>query len=187
MVRDAAATRSRILDAAFKEFATYGLAGARIDRIAEAAAANKRSIYVYFEHKEGLFNAVMRQVVEEVSEAVPLDVEDLPGYAGRLFDYWLAHPEVMRLMLWIQLERPAESPEGRAAYRRKVESLTRTKGALPRGISATDLIVMVMGLTNGWFLVDDSLRSADGADPHAPERIARHRAALVEAVRRICA
>ncbi len=48
MVRDAAATRARILAAAVGEFAEFGEAGARIDRIAEAAGANKRSIYVYF-------------------------------------------------------------------------------------------------------------------------------------------
>jgi AcrR family transcriptional regulator len=187
VVRDAAATRSRILDAALEEFATYGLAGARIDRIAEAAAANKRSIYVYYEHKEGLFRAVMRRVVQEVGEAVPLDVEDLPGYAGRLFDYWLEHPATMRLLLWIQLERPEETPEGIAAYREKIETLTKSEELLPAGLGATDLVVLIMGLTRSYFLVDDSLLTADGADAHSPERIARHRATLVEAARRICA
>jgi AcrR family transcriptional regulator len=187
VVRDAAATRSRILDAALEEFATYGLAGARIDRIAEAAAANKRSIYVYYEHKEGLFRAVMRRVVAEVGEAVPLDVDDLPEYAGRLFDYWLEHPAVMRLLLWIQLERPEETPEGSAAYREKIDTLNQRQEVLPAGLSATDLVVLIMGLTRSWFLVDDSLLTADGADPRSAERIAQHRATLVEAARRICA
>ncbi|MCU1609211.1 MAG: TetR family transcriptional regulator, partial [Pseudonocardiales bacterium] len=39
--------RARLLDAAFAEFAQHGLAGARVDRIAEAAQANKGLIYVY--------------------------------------------------------------------------------------------------------------------------------------------
>src|ERR1700744_938986 len=52
MPRDSEATRTRILEAAIEEFSAHGLAGARIDRVAEAAAANKRSIYVYFKSKE---------------------------------------------------------------------------------------------------------------------------------------
>ena len=39
-VRDAEASRARILDAATAEFAAFGLAGARVDRIADAADAN---------------------------------------------------------------------------------------------------------------------------------------------------
>jgi AcrR family transcriptional regulator len=48
--------RARLLDAAFEEFAQHGLAGARVDRIAEAAQANKGLIYVYYGNKEQLFD-----------------------------------------------------------------------------------------------------------------------------------
>ena len=41
MKRDATATRQRILDHATAEFARYGIAGARVDRIAAAAGSNK--------------------------------------------------------------------------------------------------------------------------------------------------
>ncbi|MCA3556750.1 MAG: helix-turn-helix transcriptional regulator, partial [Rhodobacter sp.] len=47
-VRDAEATKARILDAAKREFAKNGLGGARVDVIAEKARANKRMIYHYF-------------------------------------------------------------------------------------------------------------------------------------------
>jgi AcrR family transcriptional regulator len=44
MPGDAEATKRRLLDAARDEFAAYGIAGARVDRIAEAAQANKAQI-----------------------------------------------------------------------------------------------------------------------------------------------
>ena len=53
--RDSAATKRRILDAATAEFAHFGLAGARVDRIAERAGANQQLIYAYFRSKEELF------------------------------------------------------------------------------------------------------------------------------------
>ena len=46
--RDPARTRSKILEAATGEFARYGLGGARVDRIAARARANKRMLYYYF-------------------------------------------------------------------------------------------------------------------------------------------
>src|SRR3978361_279099 len=92
MPRDSEATRTRILDAAIDEFSECGLAGARIDRIAEAAAANKRSIYVYFESKEKLFDAALHHVLTKMIEDVPLTEDDLPDYAGRLFASHIDRP-----------------------------------------------------------------------------------------------
>jgi AcrR family transcriptional regulator len=42
-------TRQDILAVATREFATLGLAGARIDRIAAQTKSSKRMIYYYFE------------------------------------------------------------------------------------------------------------------------------------------
>ena len=39
--RDATATKERILEAAFEEFANRGFAGSRVDDIAEKAQCNK--------------------------------------------------------------------------------------------------------------------------------------------------
>lgn len=185
--RDSAATRARILEAAIDEFTAYGLAGARIDRIAEAADANKRSIYVYFGNKEQLFNGALDHVVSDLVETVPLTEDDLPGYAGRLFDYLLDHPRALRMSWWRQLERPAAGPEQSAVYAEKVEAMKHGKSSPASGIPATDLIVLVIGLTQGWFLCPQGLLTADGSDPHSPERLAVHRASLVEAARRLCA
>ena len=59
MPRDAESTRRKILAAAIAEFATYGYAGARIDRIASTAGANKRMIYHHFGGKRLVFEAVL--------------------------------------------------------------------------------------------------------------------------------
>lgn len=186
--RDSAATRARILDAAIEEFAAYGLAGARIDRIAEAAEANKRSIYVYFGSKESLFNAALDRVIGDLVAAVPLTEEDLPGYAGRMFDYLLTHPEAMRLSGWRHLERPAADPGAAEVYAQKIAAMTGGRsGPAASGLPPTDLIVLVQGLASAWLISPEDLLTADGSDPRSPDRIAVHRAALVEAVRRVCA
>ena len=196
MPRDAAATRNRILEAAIGEFAAYGLAGARVGRIAEASGANQRSIYVYFESKEGLFNAALHRVISDLVEAVPLTEEDLPGYAGRLFDHVLAHPEALRMGMWRHLERPAAGPDVAEVYARKVEAMAQGSGgqggptaggAKAGGLPPTDLLVLVQGLASSWLTSPADLLAAGGADPYSSDRLAVHRAAIVEAARRLCA
>jgi TetR/AcrR family transcriptional regulator len=59
-------TRSRILDAAVREFSENGLAGARTEQIAEAAGVNKALLYYYFQGKEALYEAALESVAERV-------------------------------------------------------------------------------------------------------------------------
>ncbi|MCW3040393.1 MAG: transcriptional regulator, TetR family [Solirubrobacterales bacterium] len=187
MARDSAATRERILRAAVDEFSARGLAGARVDRIAAAAPANKRSIYDYFGDKEQLFAAALHVVIGDVAAAVPLTVDDLPGYAGRLFDHLVAHPASWRMGMWLQLERPAAGPDEGTGYAEKIARMTAAGAGGPvAGIGPVDLVVLIIGLARGWFLSPDGLLAADGRDPASPEGRAIHRAAIVEAVRRMC-
>src|SRR5438105_1340051 len=65
-VRDAAATRERILRAAETEFSAKGLAGARVDVIARASGSNKRMIYYYFASKEQLYVSVLEQAYADL-------------------------------------------------------------------------------------------------------------------------
>jgi AcrR family transcriptional regulator len=124
---DAAATRERIFAAAVAEFAEYGIAGARIDRIAAVAKANKQAIYLYYGNKEQLFNAVLQRSVNELAAAVPVDGNDIGGYAERIFDYHLEHPLVLRLLLWESLElgdsQVGADPERVEHYQRKVQAI----------------------------------------------------------------
>ncbi len=58
--------RLRILEAAKQEFATHGLAGARVDRIAAEAGANKRMLYYHVGNKEDLYLAVLEGAYEKI-------------------------------------------------------------------------------------------------------------------------
>lgn len=132
MKRDAAATRQRILEVATAEFARYGIAGARVDRIAAAAGSNKAMIYAYFESKDRLFDAVFDAVVVRNVTDVPIDAADLPGYAARLSDQYERYPEVARIATWDRLERGGvgvRNPAIVAASAHKVAEIARAQAA----------------------------------------------------------
>jgi AcrR family transcriptional regulator len=98
-------TRERLLAAAHTEFARYGIAGARVDRIAAEARANKAQLYAFFGSKDALFDTVFRASLDGIVNAVPIDGSDLPGYAVRLYDEYLENPALVRLATWARLER----------------------------------------------------------------------------------
>jgi len=60
--RDPEGMRIRILEAAKQEFAAHGLAGARVDRIAANAGANKRMLYYHIGNKEDLPRSARRRL-----------------------------------------------------------------------------------------------------------------------------
>lgn len=188
--RDSNATRARLLDAATQEFAAHGIAGARVDRIAAAAAANKQLIYAYFGSKDGLFDAVLRQVCTALVESVPFETEDLPGYVGRLFDYAVDHPEIFRLVTWAGLERPNAVAEYEAelygAKLTAIEERQRT-GRLNTSFAPADLLALLTATAAAWFSTSEAIRTYDSKDPWSSKRLAQFREAAVEAAARILA
>jgi AcrR family transcriptional regulator len=103
--RDADRTRQTILDAAKAEFARYGLAGARVDAIAEAADVNKRMLYYYFGNKEDLFLAVLEAAYAHIrAEERKLNLTRLPPQeaiaqlVAFTWRYYLANPEFLTLL-----------------------------------------------------------------------------------------
>jgi AcrR family transcriptional regulator len=99
------ATSKRILDAAAGEFAERGIAGARVDRIIAAAQTNKAQLYGYFGSKDGLFDAVIADRASQLLSVIPFDANDLPGWAVAIYDENLRHPDLVRLIAWLRLER----------------------------------------------------------------------------------
>ena len=104
-MRNAEATKKRILDAAKKEFAKNGLGGARVDEIAERAKANKRMIYHYFGNKEALFQTVLEAAYLDIRTAEQkLELENLaPRDALEklvrfTWQYYLKNPEFITLV-----------------------------------------------------------------------------------------
>ncbi|MGW7433532.1 TetR/AcrR family transcriptional regulator [Streptomyces sp. NPDC054861] len=189
MARDSHATKARLLDAALTEFATHGIAGARVDRIAEAADANKRLIYVYFGNKEQLFDHVMERALAAGAESVPFDVEDLPGYAGAIFDLLSGRPELMRLVLWKQLERPAATPAQQEAYAAKARALAAAQqaGRVDPAFEPTDILTLVLALSQAWFAAAGGPATEPDGSAWDARRRSAHRAAVVEAVGRLTA
>lgn len=59
-----------ILAAALTVFTRDGFAGARLDEIADRAGCTKGTIYVYFDSKDELFRAVVRQLIKPQYRAV---------------------------------------------------------------------------------------------------------------------
>ena len=104
-VRDADATKGRILKAAKSEFARLGFAGARVDEIAEKANANKRMIYHYFCNKERLFQLVLEEAYLEIRTAEQqLELDHLPPMKALeklvtfTWHYYLDNPEFITLV-----------------------------------------------------------------------------------------
>ena len=174
--RDAQATRRRQLDAAYAEFARYGIAGARVDRIAAAADSNKAQIYHYFGGKAQLFDAVCEQAILQMEAEVPFDPYDLPGYAGRLVRLHERRPEIMRLCTWQRLERTDSepSPGGFAYARAQIDAIAQAQktGDLPAHFHPGFLLGLVLHLATGWVSVSPEFEAA--IDVPEPEERARH-------------
>jgi AcrR family transcriptional regulator len=96
--------RHRILVAARSEFATFGLAGARVDRIAREAHASKERLYAHFTDKVALFDAVLELNSAEFFGAVALRAEDPAAFVGDLFDHAVSSPKHVRMLTWARLE-----------------------------------------------------------------------------------
>jgi AcrR family transcriptional regulator len=155
MTRDAEATRRRLITAAIEEFAAYGLAGGRVDRIAAAAKANKAQIYHYFGSKDQLFDAAFEAIVTEIIADVPPDADDIVAYAGRLFDNFEQRPEVRRMAAWRRLERDASHPplepivhSNHATIRAIAQA--QKAGQISDRFAPVDLLALVLVITAMW-------------------------------------
>src|ERR1700745_1891725 len=146
--RDSAATRRRLLHAARDEVTARGIAGARVERIASQANANKAQIYHYFGDKDGLFDAVLESFTEEAVGAVPIDADNLPAYAARLFDYHFDHPDLLRLVTWARLEgrtTPSTQAQRTTSYRRRAEAIKKAQrdGKVNEALSASQILDLI--------------------------------------------
>jgi AcrR family transcriptional regulator len=99
-------TQQNIIEVATREFAEYGLAGARIDEIAAKTKSSKRMIYYYFGDKEGLYLRVLEAAYSKVrATEATLHLDDLePVEALRrlvefTFDHHNANEPFIRLVM----------------------------------------------------------------------------------------
>ena len=179
--RDAEATKARILTAAVAEFAERGFSGARVDRIAAAAGANKRMIYVYFGNKDRLFDAVIDAAIGELHEAVPFTPEDLPGFGARLFDFLVAHPVEIRIDAWRRLERTANTSLEQEIFAEKIAALDEVRPSSGQAFDSADLLVAVLALAWSWVTVPASLGAL------ASNEVALQRKRVIQSIETLCA
>lgn len=190
MAWDTEATRSRLKKAATAEFAERGPDGTTMARIAERAGINKERLYKYFGDKQALFETVLSDELETLASALsPPDLADIGEYAGRLFDYHAAHPELARLLQWEGLTGgpPADEVNRTAHYRQKVEAVTAAQrdGTLDDELDPAHLMFMLIALAAWWLSVPQLAHMVTGAEANDPTEHARRRAFVVRAAQRL--
>lgn len=175
--RDPEATKARIFEAAVAEFARHGIAGARIDRIAADARANKQLIYAYYGNKSELFASVLEKKMLDLAISVPVDPDDIEGWVDRLLDYHAAHPELLRLLFWEGMEYgTADLPheaERQAHYARKVAAVRdgQERGVVTDAIPASDLMFLLVAMVNWASVVPQMKRILIGAEDTDADRL----------------
>ncbi len=169
-----------MLEAAAAEFAAYGIAGARVDRIAGSSGVNKAQMYAWFGSKDGLFDAVFDEQLHRIVDAVPFDAHDLPGYAVALYDAYLTAPELVRLTSWNRLERVpvGDVLAGHAELAQpKYDAIAEAQreGRVVGGIRPDEVYSLVIALAGTWSPVSSTYTASAGEEPGEHER---RRAAL---------
>jgi AcrR family transcriptional regulator len=185
--RDADRSREAILAAARDEFAAHGLGGARVDRIAERAAVNKKLIYYYFENKESLFRAVLEEAYLNIRAAEQqLHLADLPPEQAvrRLTEftwhYYLEHPEFLTLLNSENLHRARHirgSERARALNTPLIETLGailergRAAGVFRGGVDPLQLYISIAGIAYFYLSNQHTLSTIFGRDLMTPKAL----------------
>ncbi len=196
--RDAASSRKALLDAARREFAAHGLAGARVDRIAAGAGVNKQLVYHYFGGKDDLYREVLEGVYAEIRTLeMRLDLDGLPPQAaiaklaGFSFDYLARHPDFIALLN----DENAQGARHVAGSTRLPEmnsplvaaidlSLRRgvAEGVFRDRVDAVELYISIAGLAYFYFSNRRTLSSIFGRKLESRRAIASYRRHVIELV-----
>jgi len=195
---DAENTRAAILDAAMREFAMEGIAGARTESIARSAGVNKALLYYYFRDKEALFGAVMDRAFAELAGIIARVVDsDLPPrekflrYVEAHFDFVASSPMRPRLF---HREMMRSGPNGSPLLKQLVEqhlrpTFSKLAQLIARGIDSGDFrpvdpahfIPSVVG-TIVFYFSTPIPAMISGRDTFAADNVAQRRAAVIDFV-----
>ena len=134
-------TMADIIEVATREFAEKGLAGARIDVIAEAMRTSKRMIYYYFGSKEGLYVRVLEEAYRRIREIeAGLHLEDLPPedalrkLVAFTVDYQLANPDFIRLVMTENIHRGEYLAQSKLIQKLNVPAIEGLRRVYERGV-----------------------------------------------------
>jgi TetR/AcrR family transcriptional regulator len=190
-------SRAAILQAAAKEFAELGIAGARIDAIAREAHVNKALLYYYFTDKETLYGAVldsafsgMKSRVFTVLDSDLASREKIIAYVGAYFDFLASNQTYPKLM---QREM-MRAREGRSEHiDRLVKTYfqpvyTRVGDLLRKGIAEGEFrqvdpvhfVPSMVAMIVFYFSSAPVMKRIVGFNPLTPQRIAERRVAVLD-------
>jgi AcrR family transcriptional regulator len=148
--RDPEGMRIRILEAAKQEFAAHGLAGARVDRIAANAGANKRMLYYHVGKKDDLYLAVLEGAYEKIrSEERTLDLEQLdpPKAIASLIEftwnYFIRNPEFLALLNTENLARARHLKRSAKVKSMHSPFVEMIRTVVRRGVDSGDFVVPI--------------------------------------------
>ena len=134
-------TMADIIEVATHEFSEKGLAGARIDVIAEAMRTSKRMIYYYFGSKEGLYIRVLEEAYRRIRAIeAELHLEDLEPEAalrrlvGFTVDYQLANPDFIRLVMTENIHRGEYLKQSKLIQKLNVPAIEGLRRVYERGV-----------------------------------------------------
>jgi TetR/AcrR family transcriptional regulator len=190
-------TRTRILDAAVRQFSANGLAGARTEQIAEEAGVNKALLYYYFKSKEDLYAAALEFVFEGI-RAASLAVLEAGASAGERFlqivlnhfDRSYSRPALQSLMHqeMVRLHQGEEHRMARMAEQFFRPMWDKLEEVLREGIASGELIPVdpaqmryaSLGANVFYFLSAPLTRLTIHIDPLERGELERRRKAAIE-------
>ncbi|GAB3185874.1 TetR/AcrR family transcriptional regulator [Hydrogenophaga aquatica] len=136
-------TMANILEVATAEFGEKGLAGARIDEIAEATHTSKRMIYYYFGSKEGLYLAVLEESYRRMRDIEGrLQLDDLEPEAAlrRLveftFDHHSGNEPYIRLVMAENMNRGQYLAQSKSIQQLNVPAISSIQKLYERGVAS---------------------------------------------------
>ncbi|OUM02709.1 TetR/AcrR family transcriptional regulator [Variovorax sp. JS1663] len=196
--RDADRSQLAILASARDEFAQRGLAGARMDSIAERAGLNKRLIYYYFGSKDDLFLAVLERTYADIREAeqqLHLDevepVEAIRRLISFTWHYYLDHPEFITLLNSENLHRATHLKRSERIQEMNSPLVQLLDGVLERGrrdklfragIDPVQLYISIAALCYFYLSNNDTLSAIFGRDLRAPKAMAQRLSHMTDLV-----
>jgi AcrR family transcriptional regulator len=145
-------TETRIRRAAAQEFARHGVAGARVERIARRARANKERLYHYVGGKDALFAAALEDAMGEIAAAEPFAAGDLGAYAAAMLEFHRSRPELVQLLLAEGRHRRGRAlthpAQRRAHYAERVAAVraAQAAGAIRDDVDARIVVYAVLAL-----------------------------------------
>ncbi|MBD3789520.1 MAG: TetR/AcrR family transcriptional regulator [Campylobacterales bacterium] len=116
--RDAEASKALIVANAIQLFSCKGYASASMDELAGMCGLNKAMVFYYFKNKKGLYEAVMREVLEEIQRTIIEEnkthrtpEQELEGFIRTYAKFACSHPYLPALLLRELSDSGAVVPE----------------------------------------------------------------------------